>query len=431
MMFFVKRQTKAAIFFVGAMTLTLVHIPIIPLHKADYLISVAYLLSELKHIRYFLISLWRVSYLRYSILIVSISAVICVFTSPHLNTSFSTGLSFLINELLLKYFAICYAFWAYSNEASIQQTLKLSLFCLIVLTFFGLLNYISKSSIFVNELSKGMTNIYKGDVDLGDIYIESNRFRVMSMFKNPFNYGYICSAMFLLHFHCYHQRLEKKLNFRIAEMCCLFGIVFCWCRIVWISFGLALACYILWTSKLNKILAIIFASVLLLPISYYTIPFVQEKVDSVTDIFSEESETGGSSLAMRMEQFDATLENLDEEKVMFGMGRGYFRIDLGWEENERVDERLHGLESVLFFYLLERGVVGLVLWATFYILIFCYLKKHHLDYKSITALGMSIIVLYLLFAVGTGELLSVYPTMLLLGYVFKSIEYYKSSMPTK
>ena len=130
-------------------------------------------------------------------------------------------------------------------------------------------------------------------------------------------------------------------------------------------------------------------------------------------------------MAMRMEQFDATLENIDEGKIFFGMGHGYFVNDLGWGENERVDERLAGLESVIFNYLLERGIVGLTFWATFYILIFFYLKKHRSAYKSITGLGMSFLVLYLLFAIGTGELLSVYPTMLLLGYVFKAIEYDK------
>ena len=44
---------------------------------------------------------------------------------------------------------------------------------------------------------------------------------------------------------------------------------------------------------------------------------------------------------------------------------------------------------------------------------------------------MSFLILYLLFAIGTGELLSVYPTMLLLGYVFKAIEYDKSALATK
>ena len=128
-------------------------------------------------------------------------------------------------------------------------------------------------------------------------------------------------------------------------------------------------------------------------------------------------------MAMRMEQFDATLENIDKGKIFFGMGRGYFANDLGWGENERVDERLAGMESVIFGNLLERGIVGLVLWVAFYSLIFFYLKKHRSAYKSITGLGMSFLVLYLLFAIGTGELLSVYPTMLLLGYVFKAIEY--------
>ena len=51
MMFFVKRQTKAAIFIVGAMTLTLVNIPGIPLHNANALIPVSFLLSELTHIK--------------------------------------------------------------------------------------------------------------------------------------------------------------------------------------------------------------------------------------------------------------------------------------------------------------------------------------------------------------------------------------------
>ena len=124
MMFFVKRQTKAAIFIVGAMTLTLVNVPVIPLHKANYLIPASFLLSELHHIRLYIKSFWKITYLKYAILIVTISSVICALTSPHLQTPPSAGFVFLRNELLLKYFAICYAFWAYSNEASIRQTLK-------------------------------------------------------------------------------------------------------------------------------------------------------------------------------------------------------------------------------------------------------------------------------------------------------------------
>ena len=40
-----------------------------------------------------------------------------------------------------------------------------------------------------------------------------------------------------------------------------------------------------------------------------------------------------------------------------------------------------------------------------------------------TAFGISVVSTYLSFANMTGELLSVYPTLLLLGYVFKVIDY--------
>jgi hypothetical protein len=37
-------------------------------------------------------------------------------------------------------------------------------------------------------------------------------------------------------------------------------------------------------------------------------------------------------------------------------------------------------------------------------------------------LGVGILTLFLIFSIGTGELGSVYPTMLLLGFVIKAIE---------
>ena len=45
LMFFVKREWKVAMLVMGAMTLTLVDIPGIPLHKANLLLQVAFLLS--------------------------------------------------------------------------------------------------------------------------------------------------------------------------------------------------------------------------------------------------------------------------------------------------------------------------------------------------------------------------------------------------
>ena len=230
LMFYVKREWKAAMLVMGAMTLTLVDIPGIPLHKANLLLQVAFLLSEWRDLPRHFKRLQSTPYLWIPLLIVSSSALLAALTSLY------TGVKEMIeNELLFKYFAIVYAFWAVKNEKSLKPILQVSLYCLIVLTFFGVLNYISKSAMFVNALTEGRTSNILDDVALGDVFIEDDRFRVQSMFNSPFDYGYICAAILLLHLHGWYQRLKSKTEFIIAIACCSFGILTCGCRIVWVS----------------------------------------------------------------------------------------------------------------------------------------------------------------------------------------------------
>lgn len=422
LMFTLKREKKAALIIMGAMTLTLVNVPWMPFQKANYLLQATFLLSEWKNIVHHLKFLWRATALKIPLLLVIVSSIICIFHSPHLNGSFSTIWDFIRSELLFKYFAICYAFWAYSRESSIKYTLRLSIYCLIVLTFLGIINYVTKSAMFVNAMTEGMTNIHKGDVALGEVYVTSERFRVLSMFKSPFNYGYICSAIFMLHLYGYIQGLEKKRQFWLAASCCFFGIIFCNCRIVWFSFFISQFCYILWSLRFSRAGLYVVLIAIALFFSYFVVPSVHEKVDLFFTVFDDESEARGSSIDMRLTQFDATLDYINGETILFGNGRGYFANDLGWGDVELVNQDLHGLESVIFGYLLERGVVGLVLWALFYLIILYYFWTSRKNYKKLSGLGASFVILYLLFSTGTGELGSVYPTMLLLGYVMKAIE---------
>ena len=102
------------------------------------------------------------------------------------------------------------------------------------------------------------------------------------------------------------------------------------------------------------------------------------------------------------------------------MGKGYWGHI--YSENPRSVEGLLGIESVILQYLLERGIIGLVLWVAFYTVIIIYFCKNRKNSKALTGLGVSILTLYLVFSIGTGELGSVYPTMLLLGMAMKMIE---------
>ena len=153
LMFFVKRKWKAALLVMGAMTLTLVHVPGIPLHKANLLLQAAFLLSEWKSLPQHFNRIRHVPYLWIPLLIVTISALLAALTSQY-----GESKETIKSELLFKYFTLAYAFWAVKDEKSLKPILQVSLYCLIVLTFFGVLNYIDKSALFVNALTEGRTS---------------------------------------------------------------------------------------------------------------------------------------------------------------------------------------------------------------------------------------------------------------------------------
>ena len=413
LMFYVKREWKAAMLIMGAMTLTLVNIPVIPLHKANLLLQVAFLLSEWRDMPRHFNRLRNAPYLWIPLLTVSFSALLAALTSPY--TSIKETIEY---ELLFKYFAIAYAFWAVKNEKSLKPILRISLYCLIVLTFFGVLNYIDKYAIFVNALTEGETTIY-GDVALGDIYTESDRFRVQSMFQYGFDYGYICAAILLLHLHGWYRHLESKTKFIIAIACCTFGILTCGCRTVWVSAALAIACYYMWAFQLSRNVMYGIVAMMLMMFSYLTIPAVEEKVNQVTDIFAENSEISGSSFQLRMSQYMTVAIHIEGHEWL-GQGKGYWE-HIYTEDQESV-RGLYGVESVILQTLLERGIIGLLLWAAFYTAIFLYFWRNRKRRKKLTGFGVSILSLYLFYSIGTGELGSVYPTMLMLGMTMKMIE---------
>ena len=415
LMFFVKREWKAAMLLMGAMTLTLVEIPGIPLHKANFLLQATFLLSEWRNLPHHFSRLRYKPYLWIPLLIVTISALLAALTSQY------TGIAETIkSELLFKYFALAYAFWAVKGEKSLKPVLQVSLYCLIVLTFFGLINYIDRNAMFVNALTEGKTSKIYEDVALGNVYTESVRFRVQSMFKSAFDYGYICAAILLLHLHGWYRHLESKRDFIIAIACCSFGIVVCGCRTVWLSAALSIVCYYMWTFQLSRNVIYGFVAMILMILSYNTVPVVEEKVNQVTDIFVENSETRGSSIQMRMLQYMYVAIHIEGHEWL-GQGKGYWE-HIYTEDQESV-RGLYGVESVILQTLLERGIVGLFLWAAFYTAIFLYFWMNRKRRRQLTGFGFSILTLYLVFSIGTGELGSVYPTMLLLGFVIKSIEY--------
>lgn len=415
-MFFISSDKKLALMFIACMTLTLLRMDFSVFPTANLFLVCCFLLSELKNLgslfrrlnRDFIISL-------FSLLLLSF--IFAVIFSPHLH-SFNEVKYFFQSEFLVKYFVIVYSLAAIRTEKNLRTLIKFSVIPMLILTFFGVINLIERQSSFVSEMMSNWSS-FNTDTELaGEKYAETERFRVQSMFFLAFDYGYICSLCLLTYIYALSRKMIKRSLFIILAICCLFGILMCGCRTVIVCIICGVTTYLYCADNAGKKLKVVLSISIIGVVVYSTIPFVREKVDQVTDIFFHQkgSQVEGSNLDMRSIQFAVTLYYI-QDSPLFGRGVKFFNIDMGWGEGrERLkDSRLEGIEGVYLMYLLERGVIGYVLYLAVWIIMLVFLVKKRRNNKTLSALGISVWVLYILFAHMTGELLSVFPTLLILG----------------
>lgn len=393
----------------------------LPFQAATSIIAACFIISEIPHLK----SLCKEAKgtIVWKLMGVAIlMTILTIIFSPHLST-FKEIRIFLQGYLLFYYFGLLYSFWCFKDEESIKPTLKITFVGILILTFFGVINYITQSADFVTVMESGWNNSYDSDIDIGDRYQLSDRFRVMSMFENPFDYGYICILVLILHIYGLTKKFENKTFFGVVLVCSLFGIITCNTRTVILCTLIGVSVYMLLAFKTKKSIQIIFLSLFILPIAYQTIQPVQDLVDKTLTVFDKNSDITGSSLEMRELQY-ATVLYYIQDSPLTGRGYKFFNIDLGWGQGRKylMDERLEGLEGVVMSYLLERGIVGLILYLFFWISLLVYMFKNRKMSRHLTALGISLLAVYLSFANMTGELLSVYPTLLILGFCIKNIE---------
>jgi len=419
-MFFIPRVWKITMLFVGFICFSLVEIPFFPGGTARVVFCYMFFFSELKHIKKHCGTLsksiiWKLLVIQFVAVIISIS------TSPHFNLSIRCILD-LIYELLGSEIIIAYAYLSIKNEKSLKILLNGSFAALLLLTFFGVINFILRRADFVTYCMQDISNLTDVAELMGEKFSSSDRFRVQAMFFNPFDYGYICLMLLILHAYGYFRKIENKNIAYAAIACCIFGIFTCGCRTVFFCFVIGGVVFVFKAFKIGRTIRYLLMSIVVGIVLYCFVPVVQHKVDETLTAFTDVrgEKVGGSSIELRTAQFAAVLYHIDGHE-WFGRGRGYFVIDLGWGEGTKhlADDRLAGLEGVYLHYLLENGVVGLLLWSLFYILLVAYYVRIKKNNKIASAAGLSVVVVYMSFSCMTGQLLSLYPTMLLSGVFMK------------
>jgi hypothetical protein len=110
------------------------------------------------------------------------------------------------------------------------------------------------------------------------------------------------------------------------------------------------------------------------------------------------SDVSGSSLTMRIQQFNGVLKEINGYEFF---GKGY-----GWSSDYYTKNGDHpnilGFESILFVILCNFGFLGLFFWIVFYILLFRRIKKYFINIQ-IVALTYIMLVFYLMYTIGTGD----------------------------
>ena len=426
-MFLCKRPFKLVIFLVSAMCLTLANLPIPALHSSKEFLVFCFMLSEIKHLSRIKKMLkgtiiWRLMTLMFVAML-----VLFVF-SPHYLSAHGF-IVLLKSEVLIKYFVIAYAFISLTKEVDLHVIYRGSIVGLSILTFFAIVNLIEGQSSFVSEMMQGsdfFTGMDEAGEDFGERYSDDKRFRVQGMFLLAFDYGYVCATLFIFYwFGILRKYIPRPLGI-YALICCSFGVLTCNCRTV--IFCLLIAFFVFYYSvygkRIVKYMIILFVGFVFL---YASIPAVSKAVDEkVISIFVENDNVGGSSFAMRAVQYAAVLTHVQGHEL-FGRGKDYFNIDLGWQDGRQFleDPDLEGIEGVLLNLILERGLVGVLFWLLFYVSLFFYFKKNKIYDDKVASLGMAYISYYFIYANMTGEMGCVFPTMLLLGISVKEMFFAK------
>ena len=409
LMFLVNREYKLAIMLMATILMSLVVLPFKGI-TALMAITFGFIISEVKDYKMHWQRIKGTVIIPYLILVV-ISFLLAVATSSHLHNLNDFGY-FALSEVMVKQLALVYGFLALRKKDSLIPMVYVSFGALILMTVSGVVNYIDKSSFLVDTLYQDSLTDYD--------FITADRFRVQATFLNPFDYGYMCVLLALMHLYAFLQRMEGKAMLAIAQTCCLFGVITCNCRTILFCYGvcalLFAVCLQREASRKAKIVIISFAACMLLVAIF---PFARQTFRSILSIFDTRSSIRGSSLGMRILQLGTVLYYISGRFLFFGRGVHFFERDLGWENGSLMaaDSDLYGLEGIYLNLLLERGIVGFAIYMVMMTLILIFLIRGRRYGIKLYAFGISVFALYLLFSFMTGELLSAMPAFYILGYV--------------
>ena len=401
-----KRPLRLAILIVSVFLLNPISMGGSPFLTSSNLLPIVFFISELKSFTTNAIIIKK-AHLLFIFIILFLSIIILWCHSPHYSSL--GGLSkIILYETVTKYFALAYGIILLKDRNNIRILVNTIYWCVIILTILGVVNLIFRQAFWLDWFLKSGS---------GEHYTYSERFRVQSLFHNPFNYGFVCLLAFFTGLYAKTENIISSTRSFTIIFCSLFGIFLCGCRTIIVCFMLMGILYVCFHLNNKRVLGLALSGIFLFILSYNAIDVVHNSIDSALNIFDDSQNVSGSSVEMRQEQFASVLYQIRND-FYFGKGFRYFFYDMGWSEMGEggvVDWSLRGLEGVYLNYLLERGIVGYLLYLFIWLYLIFYSLRSLKVNKTAAVTTLTIIIGYLSFAHMTGELGTAYATMLFVG----------------
>lgn len=244
---------------------------------------------------------------------------------------------------------------------------------------------------------------YFGGSDVAEAYsVFSTRLgfssaaKIQSTMVHPMTYAFVlCSSILII---SRELLIERKKIYLPILMLFAFNLLISGVR-TGIAALITGCIYIIIASRKLKLLllGIIVASI------FYCVIQLDSDVSAVfasmIDVSGDKYDMHGSSIPMRLMQLDGTIAEI--QKNGFWVGKGY-----GWTgyyiKTYGIHPVMGSFESLIFYVLLNSGVLGAICWSIFFLLIFRNNRKYLTSKQDVFLLDAYTII-YISYAIVTGE----------------------------
>lgn len=271
--------------------------------------------------------------------------------------------------LILEYYIIAYCFlYIKIPEKDLKDINIILIIISIVVAIYAITNYIIQFNPYISYIS-----LITDTNDMASAFQEEQRGVLSRRVSSTFVHPLILGQMMLLTFSYLIFQIKDKLNLIFSLLICLLlicPIILCGSRSALFPLILIPIFYLAYTG-IHKLIKYVFIGLFMLPIFINMLP-KEYKATAEAMIYiwdsskSEKVGISGSSKDLRKNQIIDALAII-EDNLLFGKGNGYVK-----EYGSNHPEML-GYEGLLLYTLVNYGLLGTVIFISFYIFLYKYI----------------------------------------------------------